>query len=190
MKDGAPSDVNTKDYFAGRKVALFALPGAFTPTCSVCILRSFKVALRSFKVAGNTAATELTSHSLLYKNRELAVDTTGRGTCHCHGPILVVRQPAFVVEAVVVKCSLFTLQPCPVLDEGRCLVAIISATWISLCPNIDPSGVTLQKQHLPGFVQKAGEFKTKGIDEIACLSVNDVFVMDAWGKDQNADGKV
>jgi peroxiredoxin len=48
----------------------------------------------------------------------------------------------------------------------------------------------LQKQHLPGFVQKAAEFKTKGIDEIACLSVNDAFVMDAWGKDQGADGKV
>ncbi len=69
-------DVSTKDFFAGRKVVLFALPGAFTPTCSA--------------------------------------------------------------------------------------------------------------QHLPGFVSKAKEIKAKGIAEIACLSVNDAFVMEAWGKDQNA----
>lgn len=46
------------------------------------------------------------------------------------------------------------------------------------------------QQHLPGFVAKAGEFKSKGIDEIVCLSVNDAFVMDCWGKDQGVDGKV
>lgn len=46
------------------------------------------------------------------------------------------------------------------------------------------------QQHLPGFVAKAGEFKTKGIDEIVCLSVNDAFVMDCWGKDQGVEGKV
>jgi len=69
-------DVSTKDFFAGKKVVLFALPGAFTPTCSA--------------------------------------------------------------------------------------------------------------QHLPGFVNKAAEIKAKGVDAIACLSVNDAFVMEAWGKDQNA----
>lgn len=49
---------------------------------------------------------------------------------------------------------------------------------------------TCSAQHLPGFVSKADEIKVKGVDTIACLSVNDVFVMDAWGKDQNAAGKV
>jgi len=43
---------------------------------------------------------------------------------------------------------------------------------------------------VPGFVQNEGELKKKGIDTIACLSVNDAFVMGAWGKDQKADGKV
>ncbi|KAJ0004316.1 hypothetical protein NQD34_010530 [Periophthalmus magnuspinnatus] len=46
------------------------------------------------------------------------------------------------------------------------------------------------KTHLPGFVQQAAELKAKGIQEIACISVNDAFVMAAWGKDQGADGKV
>ena len=41
------------------------------------------------------------------------------------------------------------------------------------------------EKHLPGFVERAAEIKTKGVDIIACLSVNDVFVMNAWGKDQN-----
>ena len=43
---------------------------------------------------------------------------------------------------------------------------------------------TCSAQHLPGFVQKAGEIKAKGVDTIACMAVNDPFVMEAWGKDQ------
>lgn len=80
MNASGPEPVNTHDYFAGKKVVLFSVPGAFTPTCSA--------------------------------------------------------------------------------------------------------------KHLPGFVTKAGEIKAKGVDEIACMAVNDVFVMNAWGKDQKADGKV
>ena len=80
MQDGGPKPVKTDDLFAGKKVVVFALPGAFTPTCSA--------------------------------------------------------------------------------------------------------------KHVPGFVQNFDALKAKGIDEIACVSVNDAFVMGAWGKDQKSDGKV
>src|ERR1700759_2753566 len=80
MKDGKPTPVSTDSFFAGKKVALFALPGAFTPTCSA--------------------------------------------------------------------------------------------------------------KHVPGFINSYDTLKAKGVDAIACLSVNDPFVMGAWGKDQKADGKV
>ncbi len=80
MGDGGPQDVTTGDLFTGKKTVVFAVPGAFTPTCSM--------------------------------------------------------------------------------------------------------------KHLPGFVEKAAEIKGKGVDEVVCLSVNDAFVMGAWGKDQGADGKV
>jgi len=80
MKDGKMADITTDEIFRGKKVVLFAVPGAFTPTCSM--------------------------------------------------------------------------------------------------------------QHLPGFVDKTAEIKAKGIDTIACISVNDAFVMDAWGKDKGASGKV
>ncbi len=80
MQEGGPKPVKTDDLFAGKKVVVFALPGAFTPTCSA--------------------------------------------------------------------------------------------------------------KHVPGFVQNFDELKAKGIDEIACVSVNDAFVMGAWGKDQKSDGKV
>ena len=49
---------------------------------------------------------------------------------------------------------------------------------------------TCSAKHLPGFVSKADEIKAKGVDTIACLSVNDAFVMGAWGKDQGVGGKV
>ena len=75
-----PQPVQSADYFAGKKVALFALPGAFTPTCSA--------------------------------------------------------------------------------------------------------------KHVPGYVNNYDALKAKGVDAIACVSVNDAFVMGAWGKDQNAGGKV
>ncbi len=80
MKGGAPQPVKTDDLFAGKKVAVFALPGAFTPTCSA--------------------------------------------------------------------------------------------------------------KHLPGFVQHADDIKKKGVDVIVCISVNDVFVMGAWGDQQKVEGKV
>jgi peroxiredoxin len=80
MQDGKPTPVPTDAFFSGRKVALFALPGAFTPTCSA--------------------------------------------------------------------------------------------------------------KHVPGFVANYDALKAKGVDAIACVSVNDAFVMGAWGKDQKSDGKV
>ena len=44
--------------------------------------------------------------------------------------------------------------------------------------------------HLPGYVANSDAIKAKGIDTVACLAVNDVFVMDAWGSSAGADGKV
>ena len=80
MKDGRPEPISSDDIFAGKTVALFALPGAFTPTCSA--------------------------------------------------------------------------------------------------------------KHLPGYVQNEAAMKAKGVDTIACLSVNDAFVMGAWGESQGAGDKV
>ncbi len=49
---------------------------------------------------------------------------------------------------------------------------------------------TCSAKHLPGFVQHANAIRAKGVDTIACLSVNDAFVMGAWGKDQKVGDRV
>lgn len=49
---------------------------------------------------------------------------------------------------------------------------------------------TCSAKHLPGFVKHADEIRARGIDEIACLSVNDALVMAAWGREHGAGGKV
>ncbi|MDQ3033475.1 MAG: peroxiredoxin [Myxococcota bacterium] len=49
---------------------------------------------------------------------------------------------------------------------------------------------TCSARHLPGYLERHPDFVAKGIDTVACVSVNDAFVMGAWGKDQEVDGKV
>ena len=49
---------------------------------------------------------------------------------------------------------------------------------------------TCDAKHLPGFVQLADQFRAKGVDLIACMAVNDVFVMNAWGKASGVGDKV
>jgi len=49
---------------------------------------------------------------------------------------------------------------------------------------------TCSERHLPGYVTHAAEIKAKGVDTIACIAVNDPFVMGAWGKERQADDKI
>lgn len=49
---------------------------------------------------------------------------------------------------------------------------------------------TCSARHLPGFVERADELKAKGVDEVACVSVNDAFVLQAWAESADAVGKV
>jgi len=49
---------------------------------------------------------------------------------------------------------------------------------------------TCSLKHLPGFIEKADDLKSAGVDTIACIAVNDAFVMDAWGKSIGAADKI
>ena len=49
---------------------------------------------------------------------------------------------------------------------------------------------TCSGQHLPGYIRRADELRAKGVDTVACIAVNDVFVLSAWGESVGADDKV
>ncbi|HLN18452.1 MAG TPA: peroxiredoxin [Acidimicrobiales bacterium] len=67
-----------------------------------------------------------------------------------------------------------------VLGKGRVVLFAVPGAFTPTCSDY----------HLPGFLLRADELKEKGVDTVACLSVNDPFVMGAWGKDRKVDGRV
>ncbi|MEZ4318451.1 MAG: peroxiredoxin [Myxococcota bacterium] len=72
------------------------------------------------------------------------------------------------------------VDPAEAFAKGRHVVFAVPGAFTPGC----------SKTHLPGYIEGYATFKAKGIDSVACIAVNDAFVMDAWGKAQGADGKV
>jgi peroxiredoxin len=66
------------------------------------------------------------------------------------------------------------------LGKGRVVLFSVPGAFTPTC----------SAKHLPGFVEKAAELRSKGVGEIVCLAVNDVFVMNAWGKSSNVGDAV
>jgi len=67
-----------------------------------------------------------------------------------------------------------------VLGKGKVVLVAVPGAFTPTCSNI----------HLPGYVQRADELFSKGVDTIACISVNDAWVMDAWGANQGVGDKI
>ena len=67
-----------------------------------------------------------------------------------------------------------------ILGNGKVILIGLPGAFTSTC----------SKLHLPGYIANADKIKSKGIEKIFCLSVNDPFVMNAWGEANNAGGKI
>lgn len=72
------------------------------------------------------------------------------------------------------------VQSTDVLGQGKVVLFAVPAAFSPGC----------SEYHLPGFVVRADDIRGKGVDTIACISVNDAWVMGAWGEDQSVDDKV
>jgi len=72
------------------------------------------------------------------------------------------------------------VDPAEILGHGKVVIFGVPGAFAPGC----------SKTHLPGYIERAGDLKAKGIEQIACVAVNDAYVMNAWGKAKGADGKV
>jgi glutaredoxin/glutathione-dependent peroxiredoxin len=79
---------------------------------------------------------------------------------------------------------------CPVAPSPVALPAALKGKRVVIFGLPGAFTPTCSAQHVPGYLAKLPELKTKGIDEVWCVSVNDGFVMAAWGREQKAIGKI
>jgi len=85
-----------------------------------------------------------------------------------------------VTLTVLTDEGIMPVQSGEVLGSGKVVLVGVPGAFTPTCSDY----------HLPGFVLRADDLKAKGVDTIACVSVNDAFVMGAWGRVQGAEGKV
>ncbi|NOQ77317.1 MAG: redoxin family protein [Methylococcaceae bacterium] len=91
----------------------------------------------------------------------------------------------------VTECNEFDPENgCPTNPQAQDVIALSKGKKIVVFGVPGAYTPLCSAQHLPGYVEYAEQLKEKGADEIWCFAVNDAFVMAAWGKDNNAAGKV
>ena len=92
--------------------------------------------------------------------------------------------------ATLMEFNAVETEGCPVGPAPVDTAAATAGKTIALFALPGAFTPTCSAKHVPGYVQHAEAFRAAGVDEIWCVSVNDAFVMGAWAKDQQTQGKV
>ena len=80
-----------------------------------------------------------------------------------------------IPDVQVMATGLTPVRTGDLFSKGKIVVFAVPGAFTPTCSDY----------HLPGFVLRGDEFRTKGVDHVYCISVNDAFVMEAWGRDKN-----
>jgi peroxiredoxin len=94
-----------------------------------------------------------------------------------------------VPEATLSESTEFG-EACPLAPNPVALPAALKGKKIVIFGLPGAFTPTCSAKHVPGYIEKLAELKSKGVDEVWCVAVNDGFVMAAWGREQKAIGKV
>lgn len=104
---------------------------------------------------------------------------------------MTIQVGASLPAGKLIECSTFDPDNgCPVNPETLDVTAQLKGRKIVIFGLPGAFTPTCSLKHLPGYVEQYAALKAKGVDEIWCLAVNDHFVMAAWGREQQAIGKV
>ena len=93
-------------------------------------------------------------------------------------------------DAVLTEYIEVATEACPLGPNNFKVADLVKGRRIAVFAVPGAFTPTCSEKHLPGYLEQAEAFKAKGVDEIWCVATNDAFVMGAWGRDEDVNGRI
>ena len=177
----APAKVSAARAAAGKRIVIFGLPGAFTPTCSAKHVPGYVAQLDALKQKGVDEVWCLSVNDG-YVMAAWGRDQKAIGKIRFLGDGSADLTKKLGLDTETPGCAIGPTHV-PVSDLAKGKRIVIFGLPGAFTP-------TCSAKHVPSYLGNVDKLKAKKVDEIWCVSVNDAFVMGAWAREQKSQGKV